>query len=165
MTDKTSLPGAADAIERARRACYGRYGADTTEINVGVLCELIYALSAPAVEPVAVKEAPKDVELFSTKECPCPNGPADPLCCAKMRILAPPVEQGMMRNPKWKPTTPPAPTTEPTAKPITGLTEEEIDTIQREYMAESPSNPRRFARLITRALAEKNGLAVQGGAT
>jgi hypothetical protein len=63
----------------------------------------------------------------------------------------------------------PAPTTEP-AKPITGLTEEEIYDL-----ADSDEcNPdaggwgerfslAAFAKAITRALAEKNGLAVQGG--
>lgn len=91
MTDKTSLPGAADAIERARRACYGRYGSDTTEINVGVLCELINALSAPAVETVAVQEAAKaceycddtgDVHGFDGEwrgRCICPAADASPL--------------------------------------------------------------------------------------
>lgn len=46
-----------DALERARKAVHGHYGTSTTEINVGVLRELINALSGakPAIqgEPVA----------------------------------------------------------------------------------------------------------------
>ena len=58
--------------------------------------------------------------------------------------------------------TPPVPTTEPTAKPITGLTEEEIKELWIEHGLDE-CNPEGFAQIITRALAEKNGLAVQGG--
>ena len=54
--------------------------------------------------------------------------------------------------------TPPAPTTEPTAKPITGLTEEECIAILK--MGQSSVW---MARAVERAFAEKNGLAVQGG--
>lgn len=74
-------------------------------------------------------------------------------------------------------TTPPAPTTEPTAKPITGLTEEEIERLAVKNEAFGfglvdakgftthgfdPDGLGTFVQAITRALAEKNGLAVQG---
>ena len=75
--------------------------------------------------------------------------------------------------------TPPVPTTEPTAKPITGLTEREIarclvassciGTVKMSYesgpyeITRTSINADRLAQAITRALAEKNGLAVQGG--
>lgn len=61
-----------------------------------------------------------------------------------------------------------APTTEPTAKPITGLTEEEIRKAVRPLYWDDRAADMAFdmdleiAQAITRALAEKNGLAVQG---
>jgi hypothetical protein len=61
--------------------------------------------------------------------------------------------------------TPPAPTTEPTAKPITGLTEEEQRKLIGCFFAEDWAVRKALDLLhdFTRALAEKNGLAVQGG--
>jgi len=44
------------SLERARQAVYGHYGADTTEVNVGVLCELI----ALAHEVIAQSSAPSE---------------------------------------------------------------------------------------------------------
>jgi hypothetical protein len=52
-----------------------------------------------------------------------------------------------------------APKAEPTAKPIAGLTEEEIAALA----CVPDTGVIAFAQAITRALAEKNGLAVQGG--
>ena len=48
--------------------------------------------------------------------------------------------------------------------PITGLTEEEIEELWIEHGLDE-CDPEGFAQIITRALAEKNGLAVQGGGT
>jgi hypothetical protein len=63
------------------------------------------------------------------------------------------------------PATPPAPTTEPTAKAITGLTEEEQRNLIGGFFAEDWAVSAALDLLhdFTRALAEKNGLAVQGG--
>ena len=46
MTPKTT----SEALDRARKAVYGRYGADEAEINVGIICELI-ALAQSAIHP------------------------------------------------------------------------------------------------------------------
>jgi Lar family restriction alleviation protein len=65
------------------------------------------------------------------------------------------------------PATPPAPTTEPTAKPITGLTGEMVMSAHA-LCPTDMSHPKRMAwmaKVLTRALAEKNGLAVQGDGT
>jgi hypothetical protein len=63
--------------------------------------------------------------------------------------------------------TPPAPTTEPTAKPIAGLTEEEQRKLIGGFFAEDWAVRKAIDLLhdFTRALAEKNGLAVQGDGT
>jgi hypothetical protein len=61
----------------------------------------------------------------------------------------------------------PAPTTEPTAKPITGLTGEMVMSAHA-LCPTDMSHPKRMAwmaKVLTRALAEKNGLAVQGDGT
>jgi hypothetical protein len=58
-----------------------------------------------------------------------------------------------------------APKAEPTAKPITGLTEEEQRKLIGCFFAEDWAVRAALDLLhdFTRALAEKNGLAVQGG--
>jgi hypothetical protein len=64
---------------------------------------------------------------------------------------------------------PPAPTTEPTAKPITGLTEEEIRKAVRPLYGDDRAcdmgldDDIESAQAITRALAEKNGLTLEKG--
>jgi hypothetical protein len=53
------------SLERARQAVYGHYGADTTEVNVGVLCELIALAHEVATlsRPTAAGEAePKSAQ-------------------------------------------------------------------------------------------------------
>jgi Lar family restriction alleviation protein len=66
------------------------------------------------------------------------------------------------------PATPPAPTTEPTAKPITGLTLAQLNEAARDAQIDFCMDKEKtfevaFARRVERAFAEKNGLAVQGG--
>ena len=92
-----------------------------------------------AVYLVATGEVYEGQETYTRNETP------PPLCDFERLYLAPP-----------------APTTEPTAKPITGLTEEEIEELWIEHGLDE-CDPEGFAQIITRALAEKNGLAVQGG--